>query len=545
MRIFLSVLFTMLFCSLFSQDALQREKEIQKIRQLFQSNPDIKNYGNLKLKSFLEGNGISENTVELLLNNQNQHEGKNTTSSSIVKVNPKVNVACSDLGGDNGWSSWSAQTGIINDNFTTGAVTITWTASTTTAPRFNLTSGTGNDACTPGGGGPAVTNVCQGFGNASIELGELQTAGGYAEQISIPFNVTAADQNFIYAYAVVLENAIGHTYAEEPYAAIYMVDSIGDTIPASYRRYSGDPGGSIPIGMYAGSATCFTDVAYQPWSFAGVNLTNYVGHTITIHVINSDCAQGGHFCQSYWDFSCGAILYPQMCIGKPSTITGPAPNPGIHYSYQWYHHGAIMTGDTLQNISLAPAANDTFSLHVTPASGGSFWLTYVTPSNAFQSLFTYSLNVDTVRFTNLATGSTGVYTWNFGDGSTSTAVNPVHVYLANGTFIASLIATNGICQDTAYKVIIITANGIEELGLRHVYIYPNPASENLFLDFGNQDLGEAEISFSDVLGRTLERKIISAQGRQTLDVSGLEQGIYFLKLKTSSGEATSKLVIAH
>lgn len=57
----------------------------------------------------------------------------------------------------------------------------------------------------------------------------------------------------------------------------------------------------------------------------------------------------------------------------------------------------------------------------------------------------------TVRFTN--TSNNGLtYFWDFGDGSTSTAFEPTHVYTANGDYTVTLIVTGGSCgSDTFVK----------------------------------------------------------------------------------------------
>ncbi len=53
-----------------------------------------------------------------------------------------------------------------------------------------------------------------------------------------------------------------------------------------------------------------------------------------------------------------------------------------------------------------------------------------------------------VQFTNLSIGATS-YLWNFGDGDTSTLVNPAHQYNETGTYLAELIAYNEVgCSDT-------------------------------------------------------------------------------------------------
>jgi PKD repeat protein len=49
----------------------------------------------------------------------------------------------------------------------------------------------------------------------------------------------------------------------------------------------------------------------------------------------------------------------------------------------------------------------------------------------------------TVAFTDLSTGGPTSWLWNFGDNTTSTQANPIHVYSAQGTYAVRLTATNG------------------------------------------------------------------------------------------------------
>lgn len=58
-----------------------------------------------------------------------------------------------------------------------------------------------------------------------------------------------------------------------------------------------------------------------------------------------------------------------------------------------------------------------------------------------------------VSFTNLSTGAV-TYLWNFGDATTSTDVNPVHEYIATGSWSVLLIATNKVgCVDSVRKTV--------------------------------------------------------------------------------------------
>lgn len=54
----------------------------------------------------------------------------------------------------------------------------------------------------------------------------------------------------------------------------------------------------------------------------------------------------------------------------------------------------------------------------------------------------------TVHFTDTSTHDPTAWSWDFGDGATSTAQNPSHTYTAAGTYTVSLTATNAYGSDT-------------------------------------------------------------------------------------------------
>jgi len=61
--------------------------------------------------------------------------------------------------------------------------------------------------------------------------------------------------------------------------------------------------------------------------------------------------------------------------------------------------------------------------------------------DAPKALFGYDANELTVKFQNLSTGAES-YSWDFGDGETSTEENPTHTYADYGDYTVKLVATN-------------------------------------------------------------------------------------------------------
>ena len=68
---------------------------------------------------------------------------------------------------------------------------------------------------------------------------------------------------------------------------------------------------------------------------------------------------------------------------------------------------------------------------------------------------TVSVNTP-VHFTDKTLNSPTVWSWNFGDGATSTEQNPTHAYPVKGIYTVSLTATNNDGTDTEIKTNYIT-----------------------------------------------------------------------------------------
>ena len=73
---------------------------------------------------------------------------------------------------------------------------------------------------------------------------------------------------------------------------------------------------------------------------------------------------------------------------------------------------------------------------------------------------------DTITFTDSTTNNPTSWNWDFGDGNSSTAQNPTHVYATAGTYDVKLVVTNGSNSDSITKTgyIMINAPPTVDLG---------------------------------------------------------------------------------
>jgi PKD repeat protein len=392
--------------------------------------------------------------------------------------------SCGDMGGENGWSNWKGRTGDIDRN--TGVVTWgTWSnppPTTNANTGFTLTTGPALDGCTPSAGSPPLPIVSPGFGNFSILLGVPLKVGAYAEQLSFPLTVTAADTNFIYSYAIVLDNPAdgNHIGIKAPHAEIYILDDKGDTVDCSHQLYFGSNDATLPPGFYQIECNNTFKNAYKPWTTVGVNLSKYLTKNITIVIGNYDCALKGHFVHSYWDFMCPPLASSVLpfCEGQSTTMTAPlsgiASNP---YTYQWYQnnttkpfdpkkHWTLIPGQTGSTYTTKPLVGDTFAVNI--GQSGSlkcgFWIPFAPKVKKLTTDFTLTNNCGVVTFKDASpTPSTGTITnwnWNFLGGTpplvnATTNQNQVVTYPTAGTHTATLdvISSEGC---VATKTLVVT-----------------------------------------------------------------------------------------
>ena len=86
----------------------------------------------------------------------------------------------------------------------------------------------------------------------------------------------------------------------------------------------------------------------------------------------------------------------------------------------------------------------------------------------------------------------------------------------------------------------------EESELNNFGYYPNPASDYFTLEFESDKVETMECKIVDLSGKIVHSREINHTGgefNETISVSHLANGIYFLTLTTSTGKAGGKLII--
>jgi PKD repeat protein len=86
-----------------------------------------------------------------------------------------------------------------------------------------------------------------------------------------------------------------------------------------------------------------------------------------------------------------------------------------------------------------------------------------------QAYFSIAQNGETIQLTNESSRAI-TYSWNFGDGQTSTAVDAQHTFGSNGNYTVQLIASSPCNSDTMSVQINVNSLGLSDLNLEQIRV---------------------------------------------------------------------------
>ena len=285
-------------------------------------------------------------------------------------------------------------------------------------------------------------------GTYSARLGN-DRIGAQAEGLYYQFTVTPTTTIIRYAYAVVFQDP-GHAPADQPRFQSRVKLANGAVIPCT--DYTVTAASNLPGFQYCPPPLPDTaKVAWKDWTEVALDLSAYIGQTVTLEFETGDCKLRGHYGYAYVDaVQCGQVdTHITYCENDTSlTINGM----GGFASYLWE------TGDTTQNITINPQLYDTLNCVVTTFLGCQITLHYILDMAPGFPNFTYVADCSgLVQFTNTSTASYSPinYNWTFPDGTGSIDQNPAHVFSPGNHNINLEISSNlGCGRDTTIQIFV-------------------------------------------------------------------------------------------
>jgi len=86
-------------------------------------------------------------------------------------------------------------------------------------------------------------------------------------------------------------------------------------------------------------------------------------------------------------------------------------------------------------------------------------------------------------------------------------------------------------------------SSVKDIELPITRIHPNPTSDKIYIERTNNN--PMEINLYNVLGKQVSLTVKTESQKTEIDVTGLNPGIYFVKIGTGQGTLTKKIIIQH
>ena len=115
---------------------------------------------------------------------------------------------------------------------------------------------------------------------------------------------------------------------------------------------------------------------------------------------------------------------------------------------------------------------------------------------------------------------------------------------ANAQYVANVVAhcTNGLTSDESNTVTFETNNiGVEDYLSKAVTLYPNPATEMVSVSVSDANIMITGVEVYNVYGQLINT-IVSTENPLRINVSGLADGMYYVRVTTDNGVVTKNFV---
>ncbi len=302
-----------------------------------------------------------------------------------------------------------------------------------TSSAVTVTSGSGSASINTSGS----TNFCQG---GSVIL-TASSGNSYAWSNNATTQSIAVTTSGTYTVTVTLSGCAA-TATQSVTVNSNPIPAINASGPTTFCQ-----GGSVTLTASGGSTYQWTGNI----NTASINATTSGNYTVTV-TNTSGCTASSSQSVTVNPLPI-AVITPAgattFCEGGSVVLSASS---GAGYGYLWSNNA------TTQNITVAQ--NGSYRVTVTNGitgctSSSSTLAVQVNPLPA--SGFGFTLNSTTVTFINSSTNGNS-YSWDFGDGNTSTQLNPSHTYGVVDTYFVTLIVTNSCGSDTISKNINLSCS---------------------------------------------------------------------------------------
>jgi hypothetical protein len=318
---------------------------------------------------------------------------KLTSSDAVwnaISGNP-LNSQCTNgdfENGTTGFSDWSGAYGTVSSS-NNDPILGTYTSGFNPAVvglNAVITTFTNNHSIVSFANDPIIGAGLKTTSNSSsfaFRLGNSAVGKG-SEILTKKFTVTG-NGIIRFNYALVLQDPLTHGSVNNP--SFWVKVYIG-AVPIIGKVYL-DPISSSPLDVIIVNSSIFfqtklgSTIRYRDWTCAKIDLSQYIGQTVTVALITTDCTQGAHFGYAYIDNWCGncegatnGVVNIQaikdscikqttkVCVNYTLPTIGTTTGTGT-ITLNFYQSGNLFTGYSLTSTPLTPVSG-TYCFNIDP-----------------------------------------------------------------------------------------------------------------------------------------------------------------------------------
>ncbi|MGD0710740.1 MAG: T9SS type A sorting domain-containing protein, partial [Bacteroidales bacterium] len=378
------------------------------------------------------------------------------------------------------------------------------------------------------------TTICNGSNVPLVATG----GGSYAWSNGASTASNTVHPNVTTTYTVTVTTGVGCSASNNVLVTVkpFTPPNIAAIGPRGFCAGSSNPAILIASSGY---------ISYL-WSNGATTQTDTI-HTIGTYWVIATSANG---CS---DTSAAMVLYnfpaaippvivaddtTDFCEGDSISVIMHTTTP--YYDYNW------AGGSTTPEIDVTHVGN--YDVTVTDSNGCTA-VSNIIPVKFIPKPVAYfndGASGTTLTFYNTSlNGQT--YLWEFGDGDTSTAFDPVHQYAVPGTDTIKLIASNICGSDTQIVIIKVGFGpGIQEnMFVDNVSVYPVPTNGDIAVTFDYSGLTALDVKIYNLLGQIQYRETVNeltGKYHNIINMSQMSTGIYLLQIISDKGSVNIKLV---
>ncbi len=291
----------------------------------------------------------------------------------------------------------------------------------------------------------------------------------------------------------------------------------------------------------------FEEWCYIPQAIAGkyylIMITNYSNQHQNIEFSQSNVNQPGA-----GRLDCIHNIITNMHSNNPACSGDTIKLFAPFYSnsqYTWIGPDNFIS--TLQNpviLNTIPANSGIYYLTITDSMQNHFYGNInIQISQKPVSAFQYTITNQSVIFNNVSLNSNMPF-WFFGDGQSSSLLNPVHAYATSGVYNVTLYSFNNCDFDSTTEQITLSALGINETEKNSISISPNPGKD-IFNVRIPENINVIAYEVTNAEGQIMipyQTSHLNSNQGLAIDLTGAPKHVYFLKMYTSNKPFIYKII---